>query len=162
MLKLSTKGRYGLRAMIELASAYGEGALMMSAIADRQEISRKYLHALLTSLKDAGLVRAVRGARGGFLLAKEPTEIKVSDIFEALEGRLSVVDCVTDQSLCTRIERCETWNLWKKLNDAMLEVLEGVTLDELVPPAAKEAKELLVCGGVTKKRGRGAHVQKPG
>ena len=156
MLKLSTKGRYGLRAMIELANTYGEGALMMSAIADRQEISRKYLHALLTSLKDAGLVRAVRGARGGFLLSRDPREIKVSDVFEALEGRLSVVDCVTDQTLCSRVERCETWSLWKRLNDGMLEVLDSVTLDQLVPEFAKESKELLVCGGKVKKRGRAA------
>jgi len=145
MLKLSTKGRYGLRAMIELANNHGQKTLMMSTIAERQEISRKYLHALLTSLKDAGLVRAVRGARGGFLLAKEPSQIKISDIFEALEGRLSVVDCVTDSTLCDRMERCQTWGLWKRLNDAMVKVLDDVTLADLaVGPQAPE--QVLACG----------------
>ncbi len=154
MLKLSTKGRYGLRAMIELASFHGQGALMMSAIAERQQISRKYLHALLTSLRDAGLVRAVRGARGGFLLAKEPEEIMVSEVFDALEGRLSVVDCVTDNTVCDRMDDCPTWPVWKKLNDAMLEVLEGVSIADLVPSEGE--KDLLACGHAGTKRGRRA------
>jgi len=132
MLKLSTRGRYGLRAMTEIARGYGgERPVMMSAITERQQISRKYLHAILTSLKDAGLVRAIRGARGGFVVARPPSDITVGEICEALEGKLAVVDCVADRSVCTRVDTCRTRGMWKRLNDAMVEVLGGTTLADL-------------------------------
>ncbi|MCP4605991.1 MAG: Rrf2 family transcriptional regulator [Proteobacteria bacterium] len=131
-MKLSTKGRYGLRAMVDLAETDGSGPVLMGDIAKRQEISRKYLHSLLTSLKEAGLVRSVRGARGGYLLAKPMSEIMINDIFEALEGKLSIIDCATDRSVCSRVDGCYTWGLWKKLNDAMVDVLSDVTLTDLV------------------------------
>ncbi len=132
MLKLSTKGRYGLRAMIELGHAYGGDPIRMSDIAERQEFSRKYLHALLTSLKEAGLVEARRGAQGGYVLTKNPSKIRVSDIFEALEGKISVVDCLTQKDSCTRIEGCETRDMWKTLNNAVVKVLRGTTLADLL------------------------------
>jgi Rrf2 family protein len=132
MLKLSTKGRYGLRAMVELARIYNNGPMMMSAITKRQEISRKYLHAILTALKGAGLVRAVRGAKGGFMLTKDPGDIGVHEIYTALEGKLSIVDCLNDETVCGRVDICETRDIWRQLNDAMLEVLSGMTLADLV------------------------------
>jgi Rrf2 family transcriptional regulator, cysteine metabolism repressor len=131
MLKLSTKGRYGIRAMIELADAYGEGPVMMSAISEKQEISRKYLHALLTSLKEAGLVRSVRGAKGGYLLMREPDEILLTEIFEALEGRVAVIDCLDASRRCDRSEHCLSRNVWSDLNDAIVSVLNGYTLGAL-------------------------------
>lgn len=133
MLKLSTRGRYGLRAMTEIARGNdGDRPVMMSSITERQQISRKYLHAILTSLKEAGLVRAIRGARGGFVLTRSPEEITAGEICEALEGRLSVVDCVTDRGICSRVDECQTWGMWKKLNDAMVEVLCATSLADLM------------------------------
>ena len=118
--------------MIELGHAYGGDATRMGDIAKRQGFSRKYLHALLTSLKDAGFVQARRGALGGYILTKDPSKIRVSEIFEALEGKISVVDCLTQEDLCERIDGCETRDMWKKLNDAVIKVLAGTTLADLL------------------------------
>jgi Rrf2 family cysteine metabolism transcriptional repressor len=131
MLKLSTKGRYGLRAMIELAHSFDTEPLQMGEIAKRQNFSRKYLHALLTSLKEAGLVKSARGARGGYLLAKEPSNILVSEIFRALEGEIAIIDCLADPQSCSRVGDCQTWAMWKSVNDAMVKVLSGVTLADI-------------------------------
>ena len=108
MLKLSTKGRYGLRAMIELAQANGDEPMLMGEIAKRQDFSRKYLHTLLTSLKGAGLVKSVRGAKGGYLLNKPAEEIQVAQIFHALEGSSAVVNCLDDEESCRR-DRAFNW-----------------------------------------------------
>jgi Rrf2 family protein len=131
MLKLSTKGRYGLRAMLDLARAFGQRPVPMSEIAERQGLSRKYLHSLLAALKDAGLVRSIRGAHGGYELARAPAEIEVSDVMRATEGELSIVDCVSDKDACPRTEECEARRLWGALNEAMERVLDGLTLDDL-------------------------------
>ena len=134
MLKLSTKGRYGLRAMIDLAISYGENhpPIMMSDIAARQELSRKYLHALLTPLKNAGLVKSARGAKGGYYLAKPPTEITIGEILTALEGELNIVDCISDESDCSRMSDCLARGVWKDLNDTIAQLLANVTLHNLV------------------------------
>ena len=141
MLRLSTKGRYGLRAMIELAHAFDsdETPVMMGDIAERQEISRKYLHALLTSLKHAGLVRSTRGAKGGYTLARPPSNIKVSDIFIALEGTLAIVDCLHDPGTCKRGEDCPSRAVWSDLNNAIFRLLDGMTLRQLA--GAHQASE---------------------
>ena len=134
MLKLSTKGRYGLRAMIDLAKAYDNRhhPVMMSDIATRQELSRKYLHALLTPLKNAGLIRSTRGAKGGFHLAKPPEEITIGEILTALEGELNIVDCISDESDCSRISGCLARGVWKELNDSIARLLDNVTLHKLL------------------------------
>ena len=131
-MKLSTQGRYGLRAMVELAGAYGEGPLVASTIAKRQGISQKYLHNLLTTLKRANLVTVVRGPRGGFGLSREPDRILVSEVWEALEGKISIVDCLTNRKVCGRIECCETREFWKALNNRMKEVLSSTNLADLM------------------------------
>jgi len=136
MLKLSTKTRYGLRAMIELAAAPPGEPLEMSTIAERQRLSRKYLHALLSTLKDAGLTESVRGAKGGYRLARPASEIRVSEIYETLEGRLSVVDCVAEPECCKAESTCKTAPLWKRLNAALVDVLYNTTLADLARPAA--------------------------
>ena len=129
--------------MIDLAESYGKGPVMMSSIAARQEVSRKYLHALLTSLKESGLVRSIRGAKGGYVLARSPEEIRVIDIFEAVEGVVAVVHCVSDPSLCNRSENCAARRMWAELSEAMYEVLRGKTLAGLVkdtPPGRDSLK----------------------
>ena len=134
MLKLSTKGRYGLRAMIDLAMAYDEThpPIMMSEIASRQSLSRKYLHALLTPLKNAGLVKSTRGAKGGYYLAKPPTDITIGSILTVLEGELNIVDCLEDGAECDRISDCLARGIWKDLNDSITRLLNSVTLEKLV------------------------------
>ena len=114
-MKLSTRGRYGLRAMIELARVYGEGPLNLRIIAKRQEISQKYLHTLLTTLKQANLVTVVRGAKGGFELSREPENILVIDVCEAFEGKISIIDCLTNWKACDRTTYCEARQIWKAL-----------------------------------------------
>jgi Rrf2 family protein len=130
-LKLSTKGRYGLRAMVDLARHHGEGPVLVRSIAERQEISSKYLHALLASLKAAKLVRSVRGSGGGYTLARPAREIKVIQVLEALEGPIAVVDCVADSALCDRARTCATRDLWTNLSKTFDEILSGITLEEL-------------------------------
>ncbi len=131
MLKLSTKGRYGLRAMIELAQSSGDTPILMGDIANNQGFSRKYLHTLLTALKDAGLVKSVRGAKGGYLLAKDPEAIKVGDIFNALEGASAVIDCLDNGESCPRSSSCIARGVWRDLNNAIVDVLNGTTLADL-------------------------------
>ena len=130
-LKLSTKGRYGLRAMIDLARHHGEGPVLVRSIAERQEVSSKYLHALLASLKAAKLVRSVRGSGGGYTLARPDQDIHVIQILEALEGPIAVVDCVADAEVCNRAETCATRDLWTDLSRAFEDTLTGLTLEEL-------------------------------
>lgn len=147
-MRISTKGRYGLRAMFELARSFGEGPLLMSTIAERQGLSRKHLHALLTSLKSAGLVRGIRGPGGGFVLTKVPSEIRLSEVLYALEGPLALVHCVPDRRACDRVNRCAARKVWQKLSGAIEEVLDGVTLEDLVSPQTRACSE----PGAKKKR----------
>ena len=130
-MKLSTKGRYGLRVMLELALRAGEGPVIMREIADSQEISRKYLHSLLSSLKAVGLVRAVRGSGGGYVLAKPPQEIRASEVFLALEGPFAPVDCVGNSSICDRFEFCVTREIWQEIGEAIEKILSGINLEDL-------------------------------
>jgi Rrf2 family cysteine metabolism transcriptional repressor len=131
MFKVSTKGRYGLRAMIELAASPENEPMLMGKIAQRQGFSRKYLHALLTSLKEAGLVQSVRGSRGGYMLAKSADDIRISDVVEALEGPLAIVDCLNHEDTCSRTDECLARGIWKELNTAMAGVLTNMTLADL-------------------------------
>jgi Rrf2 family protein len=130
-MKISTRGRYGLRAMLELARGYGKGPMLMSGIAERQELSRKHLHSLLTSLKNAGLVHSYRGPGGGFVLARSPERIRLSEILHALEGPLSLVQCVDDGDTCHRARRCAARSVWQRVSSAIEDVLDRVTLRDL-------------------------------
>lgn len=131
-MKLSTRSRYGLRAMLDLAERFGDGPLMMNSMARNQELSPKYLHALLITLKSAGLIRSFRGAKGGYTLTRPPSKIKVSEVIHRLEGSLSIVDCVQDKTLCKRSDLCVTREVWDDLSKAFENVLENLTLEDLV------------------------------
>jgi len=131
-MKISTKGRYAVRAMLELAMNYGRGPVLMSAIAENQEISRKYLHAILTSLKSAGIVNSVRGVGGGFLLAKPPSKIRLLDVLEILEGPLVPVHCVEDSKSCHRAKRCSARQVWQEVAKAVKNTLKKITLEDLL------------------------------
>ena len=137
MMKLSTKGRYGLRAMIDLASHYEMRdnmllPIMMSDIARRQGLSRKYLHALLTPLKEAGLILSTRGAKGGYFLAKPPEDISLLEILTVLEGKLSIVDCAVYPEQCQRACNCEAHDVWSTLNQVVVQKMKSITLNQIV------------------------------
>ncbi len=131
-MKLSTKGRYGTRAMIDLAQHYGQGHLLLKDIAKRQGISEKYLERIITSLKVAGLVKSIRGAHGGYTLAKPPTQIKLAQIIKILEGSTAPVECVDDHECCPRAGLCVTRDIWMEVKRAVDEILESINLRDLV------------------------------
>lgn len=133
-MKLSTKGRYGLRAMIDLADYSEEMPQSISNIATRQSISDSYLEQLMAKLKKAGLIKSIRGAQGGYVLAKDSKDISVGDILRALEGDLSPVKCgdLDGNSGCSGSDCCVTKNVWKRINDSIQDAVDGITLYELV------------------------------
>lgn len=133
-MKLSTKGRYGLRAMIDLARYSGEEPVAVSSIAARQGISEGYLEQLATLLKKAGLIKSIRGAGGGYVLARDMGDISVGDILRALEGSLEPVRCAAfySQEGCTASDGCVTKYVWQKINESINQTVDGMKLDELV------------------------------
>ena len=136
-MKLSTRTRYGIRAILELAENYGEGPLHLKSIARSQGLSVKYLEQLMAVLKSAGIVGSVRGSKGGYILAKKPQEVKVSECFGCLEGSVITAECVDDETLCPRTADCAARGLWAEVEDAIKEVLESVTLQDLIDKAPK-------------------------
>ena len=131
-MKLSTRGRYGLRALLDLALHQGEGLVLLKDIARRQEISLPYLEHVMTPLIAAGLVKSTRGARGGVLLLKPPAEIKLGEVVQLLEGSIAPVDCVNNPDICHRSVFCVTRDIWGKMKEAMIQVLDSTTLQDLV------------------------------
>jgi Rrf2 family transcriptional regulator, cysteine metabolism repressor len=139
-MKVSTKGRYGLRAMMDLAAHQGEGKpVFLSDIAKRQDISEKYLEQIFSTLRTAGFITTVRGRKGGFLLAKPSAEITASDIVTILEGPCTLVDCVSKPKACNKSESCATRDIWSLLGSKIDEVLSGFTLDQLVAMQEKKS-----------------------
>jgi len=131
-MKLSTRGRYGLRALLDLAVHQGEGMVLLKDIARRQEVSLPYLEHLITPLIAGGLVKSTRGARGGVLLLKPPAEVKLTEVVQLLEGSIAPVDCVNDPRVCSRSASCVTRDIWMQIKDAIIQVLDSTTLQDLV------------------------------
>lgn len=131
-MRLSTRGRYGCRAMLELALRYNNGPVQLREIARSQEVSERYLEHLVTTLKVAGLVKSTRGAKGGFVLSRQPSRIKMSEVVRVLEGSLSPLACIDEPETCRRSPGCVSRDLWMDMKNAMLGVLEGTTLQDLV------------------------------
>jgi Rrf2 family transcriptional regulator, cysteine metabolism repressor len=131
-MKLSTRSRYGLRAIVELASRHGEGTTSMQQIASAQQVSRKYLDTLFYSMKMAGLVVSRRGLGGGWELTRPPKAITAVEVLEALEGSLALVQCVEFPDTCIKTESCVTRELYVELDEAIRAVLSRRTLADLV------------------------------
>lgn len=131
-MKLSTRGRYGVKAMFELALQYGQEPLSIKSISERQNISEYYLEQLFSSLRKAGLVTSIRGAQGGYVLSKPPSEITVYDILDVLEGPIEISECIEDEDNCSRIEYCATRLLWIKIRDSVNQVTKSITLEDMV------------------------------
>lgn len=133
-MKLSTKGRYGLRALIDLAQYSGNEPVSITSIAGRQEISERYLEQLMALLKKEGLVKSIRGAGGGYVLAKDLSEISVGDVLRALEGSLDPVECsgLNPEEGCKAADVCVTKYVWQRINDSINQTVDEMRLDELV------------------------------
>ena len=125
--------------MLELARCYGQEPVVMADLAEREGLSRKYLHTLLTGLRAAGLTRSVRGAAGGFALAREPSEINLKEVLQALEGPLCLVDCVEDERACDRANGCTARGVWQELSGTIENKLGSMTLADVIA-AEKEHK----------------------
>lgn len=130
-MKLSTKGRYGVKAMVDLAIHYDETPVSIKSISERQNISEYYLEQLFSPLRKAKLIRSVRGAQGGYFLNKSPKDITVAEIMEILEGPIEISECV-DGVPCTNVDCCATRLLWKKIKDSIDDVMESVTLQDII------------------------------
>ena len=139
-MKISTKGRYALQLMVDLAMHQQDGPVSLKDAARRQSLSDKYLEQIVTPLSKGGLVRSVRGAGGGYLLTRKPEEYTVGDILRPLEGDLAPVECVTNSECCAQSGQCFTLELWQDIHKAVSSVVDHTTLADLVERC--EAKRL--------------------
>lgn len=131
-MKISTKGRYALRLMLDLAINNTGEYIPIKRIAERQEISEKYLEQIITQISRAGFVRSVRGSQGGYQLANPPEFYTVGMILRLMEGELSPVACLDEPGNCDRADRCVTVDVWRKIKDAVEDVVDNITLADLV------------------------------
>jgi len=131
-LQITTKGCYGLRAMVDLARHHADCPILLGSVAQRLGVSRKYLHAMLVALKSAGLVRSIRGSGGGYCLTRDPEKITVAEVLAVLEGALTLRDCVRDPEVCERSRHCVTHQLWTELGGTLESLLSAITLRDLI------------------------------
>jgi Rrf2 family transcriptional regulator, cysteine metabolism repressor len=130
-MKVSTKGRYGVRAVLELALRQGAGPMLVREISENQKISERYLENILNALRKSGIVTSTRGAGGGYQLTRSPAEITVGDVVRSLEGPLDVVEC-TGSRQCGRLENCAAFHVWNKLKTVIERELDGTTIADMV------------------------------
>lgn len=131
-MKLSTRARYGTRALLDLALHAGDEPVQLKDIAQRQEVSVHYLEHLVAPLIGGGILRSTRGARGGIQLARPASDIKLSEVIQLLEGTISPVECVIRPETCTRSRTCPTRDVWSEMKRAIDGILESTTLQNLV------------------------------
>ena len=131
-MKITSRTEYGLRAMVYLAARPGAGPSPLTEIAGAEGIPGPFLERILARLREAGLVRATRGASGGYALARSPDRVAVADVVIALEGPLTLVECMQSDRSCVRAEGCASRVVWRRLDDAITEALEGISLEDLV------------------------------
>jgi Rrf2 family protein len=145
MIKLSTKGRYGTRLMLNLALHFNEGkdAVVLKNISEEEELSIRYLEQIIIPLKINKLVKSVRGAGGGYTLARDPSQINLCEIIEVLEGSCSLVDCVEDPDSCERMTECATYEIWCEASELLQKYFESKTLQDLVGIAKKKRQKYI-------------------
>ncbi|MEW6220478.1 MAG: Rrf2 family transcriptional regulator [Thermodesulfobacteriota bacterium] len=131
-MKLSTRSRYGTRLLMCLARSYGQGPVLLRSVSEEEAISLKYLEQLVIPLRAAGLIKSVRGAKGGYLLAKDPKTIKLIDFLDPLEGGLTLVECTEFPEVCDRATDCKARLLWRDLQETMEEKLSRLTLADIM------------------------------
>ena len=131
-MKLSTRGRYGIHAMYDLAVNADGGPQSIKAIAEREAIPEAYLEQLIAVLKRKGLVTSTRGAQGGYMLARRPEQIAVGDVLRALEGGLNLVECLEEEEICGKSCACPSRILWLKIQEGLNAVVDGITLQDMI------------------------------
>ena len=133
-MKLSTRGRYGLKAMFQLGLYFGEGPIALNQIAVEQKLSESYLEQLFSALRKEGLINSVRGAQGGYMLSRKPEEITVGQVLRCLEGDMAPSDCVmeVDGVQCSRGDECVTKLVWLKIKDSVDDVIDSITLQDML------------------------------
>lgn len=131
-MKISTMGHYGLRSLIDVALNQSRGPVTLNDIARRQSISAKYLWQVINPLRMSGFLSVTRGAKGGYLLARTPDEINLLDVLTALEGPVSLLSCLTDESVCPRVHTCAARTVWMDANRAIKSAFASLTLAKLV------------------------------
>ena len=143
-MKISTRGEYGVRAMVALAHHYGDGPMSIAEIARRSSVPPAYLEQLIAPLRRAALVESKRGARGGYILTRDPASIRVGDVYRVMEGPVAPMDCVsedlTDQT-CPLIDGCETRPIWLKVRDSIIDALDSTTLADLARKPSSTATD---------------------
>jgi len=130
-MKVSMKGDYGVRALIELAHHYGEGPVQSAVIASRQGVPEPYLDQLLTALRRAGFIRSVRGPQGGHALIRDPQELRLSEAIGALEGSLAPIACLDDPNGCRKSTSCSLRPVWQEVEAATIRILDSITIADL-------------------------------
>ncbi|HBI93537.1 MAG: Rrf2 family transcriptional regulator [Terrisporobacter othiniensis] len=131
-MKLSTKGKYGLKAIFELSLHVNEGPMPLNMIASKQKIPEQYLEQIFSTLKKSKLITSVRGAQGGYLLNKAPNEVTVGDVLAILEGPVALSQCIIDEGVCENSNDCSTKLVWEKLKKGIEDVLNSITLQDMV------------------------------
>ncbi len=145
-MRVSKKSRYGLRMMLELAGEYGNGYIFLKEIASRQDISEKYLSQIVLALKSRGLVISGRGAKGGHMLSRHPSEITAGEIVAALEGDPGIVECVANRSICPKRNECAAADLWENLEKVISDTLSATTLSDLAKKPSVRRKKNATAG----------------
>jgi Rrf2 family protein len=143
-MKVSTRGEYGVRAMVALAHHYGDGPMSITEIARRSSIPPAYLEQLIAPLRRASLVESKRGARGGYVLAREPGAIRIGDVYRVMEGPVAPMDCVSEDAAdqtCPLIDGCETRPIWLKVRDSIVDALDSTTLADLAKKPVRSRTE---------------------
>lgn len=142
MIRLSTKGRYGTRLMLNLAHHYNNGnqSVILKNVSDEEDISIRYLEQIIIPLKINKLVKSIRGAGGGYILARHPSKIKLSEILHSLEGSCCLVECVDDEDYCDRIKNCATYEVWKESSHLLKNYFEKTTLQNVLEIDRKKNK----------------------
>ena len=139
-MKLSTRGRYSTRLMLELAIRFDQGPVLLKDISEAQEISLKYLGQLIIPLKIAGLIKSTRGSHGGYFLSRSPDEIKLSEILNAVEGPLIFSECVESPDICNRSDECVARDIWEEASKQFTNMLNTITLSDMLKRQEKKSK----------------------
>lgn len=132
MLRLSTKGQYGVRAMFEIAKGYPDAPTTIKEISGRQDVSSAYLEQILNTLRRSGLIKSIRGPGGGYVLKRRPSEISIGAILRELEGPLAITSCLNPAEGCSRVESCVTYLLWRGLGEKIEGFLDTIALEDLL------------------------------
>jgi len=143
-MKISTRARYGLRAMLDMAKHFKGKPVLVKDIARRQAVSERYLEQIMLALKKAGLVSSIAGAKGGYVLTKAPALVRAKEIVEVLEGSLTPVECGERKEICPRATYCVARQVWKKAGEAISKTLDSFTLKQLAEMEEKHEKEKLM------------------